>query len=82
MTTIAHELGHCFGLDHNGYGDRNFDGMDGAIDLMLGNAAPVVPMDWIKPSNQARVRHFFRDLTEDEAGALPPANEAGRHRGD
>ena len=31
------------------------------------------PAEWLKPSNQARVREFFRDLSEDETVEPPTA---------
>ena len=76
LRLVAHEVGHCFGLDHNRYGDRNFDGVDSSLDVMQAGSGTYYTVDWLRPSNQARVRHFFRDLTDDEDNVLPPGNEA------
>ena len=64
VITMAHELGHCFGLQHTGSADINYDGSDNTIDLMATN--------WfggqsslLKPSNKARINHHFRDLEEE-----------------
>jgi len=66
VNTIAHELGHCFGLDHNGAGDENFDGVDNFFDLMKAARGFSDDAHWLKPSNQQRVRHHFRDLSNDD----------------
>ncbi len=66
--SVAHELGHCFGLDHNGAGDRNFDGVDNSVDLMLTGRDTAHP-ERLKPSNQERVSRHFRDLEENEEPA-------------
>lgn len=63
VTTIAHELGHCFGLLHNGPEDENFDGTDNTLDLMTTNGAFYHRKN-LKLSNIARVIVHFRDLPE------------------
>ena len=65
VTTVAHEIGHCFGLDHNGAGDQHFDGVDISLDLMEATSSLRFDADWLKPSNQQRVRRHFRDLSDD-----------------
>ena len=71
VSTLAHELGHCFGLDHNGAGDANFDGTDNTVDLMAASwAAFHTPR--LKPSNQARVERHFRRLEEPASMSRAP----------
>ena len=70
VNSIAHELGHCFGLDHNGAGDSNFDGVDNSFDVMQATRYLYADADWLKPSNQQKVRRHFRDLEED----VPPVS--------
>ena len=70
VNSIAHELGHCFGLDHNGAGDSNFDGVDNSFDVMQATRYLYADADWLKPSNQQKVRRHFRDLEED----IPPVS--------
>jgi hypothetical protein len=60
VPTVAHELGHCFGLDHNGAADINFDGHDNTIDLMYAYSSRSTPTD-LKPSNAQRIKQHFRD---------------------
>ena len=59
LILMTHELGHCFRLGHNE------DELDGEVDLML--TTPVY-LDWLKPSNVAKVQYHFRDM--------PPAIQA------
>ena len=66
LNTIAHELGHCFGLEHNGAGDRHFDGVDNSFDLMQATRGLDNDAHWLKSSNQQRVRRHFRDLGDDD----------------
>lgn len=64
--TIAHEMGHCFGLHHphtdtDRKNRRHYGDYDNRLDLMVdveqgGNLA----IDWLKPYNAARVRDHFR----------------------
>ena len=51
--TVAHELGHCFGLAHN-EGDP-----DNLIDVMAFDGSGPL---WLKPANRTVVRRFFRDI--------------------
>ncbi|WP_428096973.1 reprolysin-like metallopeptidase [Candidatus Rariloculus sp.] len=74
VTTVAHELGHCFGLAHNGAGDRHFDGVDNSIDLMQATKSISSEADWLKASNQQRVRRHFRDLSDDGSLSLSLLN--------
>ena len=69
IPTIAHELGHCFGLDHNGAGDANFDGVDNTIDLMSAVGSVDRPSR-LKSSNHQRVLDHF--------GPKPAASEMSR----
>ena len=48
---VAHELGHCFGLEHN---EEN---ADATLDLML---SYYTHFDWVKDSNQVIVQQHFR----------------------
>ncbi|MCZ0951693.1 MAG: hypothetical protein OXQ89_19135 [Rhodospirillaceae bacterium] len=68
LNVIAHELGHCFLLDHNE------DDMDYSIDLMQAYSSDY---DWLKDSNKAIVRHYFRQKEPDPASSLRavPASE-------
>ena len=79
-STIAHELGYCFGLMHNGVSnDRNFDGSDNTVDLMITHGKFYHSMH-LRPSNQVRIDHHFRDLSEDEgAQSLGPPVTIGGH---
>ena len=61
LAILAHELGHCFGLDHNGPGDTNFDGVDNSYDLMMAALNFLYSPLRLKPSNRARVRVHFGD---------------------
>lgn len=62
VPTIAHELGHCFGLDHNGDpDDKNHNGSDNTFDLMAAPWYYTYPAT-LRESNQNRVSHHFRDL--------------------
>ena len=69
VPTIAHELGHCFGLEHNGAGDPNFDGYDNTLDLMVAQGAVDQPVQ-LKVSNQIRVINHF--------GPKPEASSVSR----
>ena len=51
VPTIAHELGQCFGLDHNGAEDGNFDGFDNSIDL-IATSGSVYHTKRLKPSTR------------------------------
>ena len=53
-TIIAHELGHCFGLDHNEEDIGDFD-----LDLMYKGANAGTFGTWLKNSNIDKVRQFF-----------------------
>ena len=79
IPTIAHELGHCFGLYHNGHEDPNVFLVDatraesfyGITDLMKETWSPLDP-GRLKTSNQTRVDHHFRVLdTEPQTVAVP-----------
>ena len=61
---LAHELGHCFGLWHTDTRvDWNFDGIDSRFDLMTSHGeGGNLTIDWLKPSNVARVQRHFREL--------------------
>ena len=64
---LAHELGHCFGLWHaNDLAmDWNFDGVDTRFDLMgQWSEGTHLGVDYLRPSNYARIRHHFRALPE------------------
>lgn len=65
LLSIAHEAGHCFGLYHGGEWDPNNDGSDNSMDLMSVGAHFYI--DRLRPSNKARIRHHFRDLSHDVA---------------
>ena len=54
-TAIAHELGHCFGLEDNGEG---FETATGRLDLMRSDYGNE---DWLNAANRARMAAFFRD---------------------
>ena len=58
VPVVAHELGHCFGLDHN---EQN---LDGGLDLMLSRYAHY---NWVKDSNKEIVQQHFRHPTPDNA---------------
>ena len=62
VLTIAHELGHCFGLVHNDSVYANLNGADDTIDLMAANLSRY-RSDRLKPSNQERIWQNFRFLT-------------------
>ena len=65
---IAHELGHCAGLDHNGD--------DEVFDLMrVGTGASTRP-NHLNPSNQQHIREFFRDMPEVATPKSAPATSA------
>lgn len=68
---LAHEIGHCFGLWHSNDlpNDPNYDGTDDSHDLMA-----VSYTRYLKPYNRARVRHHFRDLSEDSAIRVEPTH--------
>lgn len=51
IPVIAHELGHCFALDHNE------DDPDFGLDLMVSHYSHY---HWLKDSNKEVVRHHFR----------------------
>ena len=70
VLTIAHELGHCFGLVHNDSVYANLDGADDTIDLMAANVSRY-RSDRLKPSNQERIWQNFRFL-----GATPFSSQA------
>ena len=55
LDVIAHELGHCFGLRHNE------DDPNPGVDLMASGSGG---RDWIKTSNRALVRRFFRPIVQ------------------
>ncbi len=61
---IAHELGHCFGLDHNE------DDTDIGLDLMVSYYAH---FDWVKESNKDLVLRYFRYPApyDSPTGAVP-----------
>ena len=80
LSTLAHEIGHCFGLWHadDPANDKNYDGMDNSVDLMGGSHLMTFNL---RPSNAARVRHHFRVLTETEVeqiSNLPFSEGVGR----
>ena len=65
--TIAHELGHCFGLHHTNT-DPNTDGIDLRFDLMTsGGEGGNLSIDWLKPSNVHRIQTHFRDLSQPQS---------------
>lgn len=59
-TVVAHELGHCFGLYHNGPDDGNHSGRDDVVDLMHPTSHLLITH--LRPSNVSRVRTQFRRL--------------------
>ena len=69
VPSIAHELGHCFRLDHNGADDSNFDGVDNTVDLMV-RAGVEYHSPRLQPSNQERVDQHFRILADNADLAL------------
>ena len=58
VPVIAHELGHCFGLDHN---EEN---SDTGLDLML---SYYTHFNWVKDSNKEIVQQHFRYPTPETA---------------
>ncbi|MYJ95277.1 MAG: hypothetical protein F4053_06750 [Proteobacteria bacterium] len=72
VPTAAHELGHCFGLLHNGALDVNNTSIGAAepdceygYDLMAEPWSPFYTPT-LNPNNRARVERHFRTLEEFE----------------
>ena len=67
LTIVAHELGHCFGLDHNeDTDDINFD---------LMHSTEFAYFDWLEDSNREIVQHHFRELSAEGSTTLVPMVE-------
>lgn len=79
VPTIAHELGHCFGLHHNGVEDPHAFIGDIAADRSAPYVLDLTKTDigvldpaWLKPSNFTRIRHHFGALPEKPVTSAVP----------
>ena len=68
VSTVAHELGHCFGLEHNGSEDRHAPNSFW-IDIMAETWSPL-HATYLKGPNQDRIYNHFRDLSEAEEATI------------
>ncbi len=73
-TALAHQLGYCFGLLRNG-ADSNLVGPNDVVDLM--HAQSHLLIRHLRPSNVARVRHWFRTRPAGSAEVRQPRASAG-----
>ena len=83
--TIAHELGHCFGLYHTSDWDNDdaneqaYGSFDFRSDLMTARKqGGNLMMNWLKPTNVERIRDHFRTHNVSSQSVLPGSVGEGR----